>query len=125
MAGCSSKRRSPTKDLLPGFWDIGAGGVVGVGETDDEAAVRELVEELGISGVELTPLGRGSFEDDRSREDACVYRVVSDGPFEFVDGEVAEIRFVTRGELEALMATEPFAPACAAMILPMIAGFGP
>lgn len=117
------QRRAETKDLLPGYWDIGAGGVVGVGESDAEAAVRELAEELGVTDIQLTPLGRGSFDGDRSREMTHVYLAVSDGPFEFVDDEVAEARFVTHDELRSLMATEPFLPACEAMILPMVTRF--
>jgi isopentenyldiphosphate isomerase len=41
-------RRSDAKDVWPGRWDIAAGGVVGVDESYDSAARRELVEELGI-----------------------------------------------------------------------------
>lgn len=119
------QRRADTKDLHPGWWDIGAGGVVGVGEPDDVAAARELAEELGVHDVELTPIGHGRFDDARSSERAQVFLAVSDGPFEFADGEVAEVRFVTSDELRALMAAVPFLPACEAMLLPMIAGFVP
>src|SRR4051794_16615855 len=45
------QRRSEAKDLWPGWWDIGAGGVVGSGEGFDAAARRELREELGIDAV--------------------------------------------------------------------------
>ena len=119
------QRRSDTKDLHPGWWDIGAGGVVGVGESDDAAAVRELAEELGVRDVELTPLGDAAFEDEHSRERSRVYLAVSDGPFEFADGEVAAVRFVTSDELRSMLATVPFLPACEAAILPLVSGFEP
>lgn len=48
-------RRADTKDLLPGWWDVCAGGVVTFGETYDESAARELAEELGVVGVTLQP----------------------------------------------------------------------
>ena len=119
------QRRADTKDLHPGWWDIGAGGVVGVGESDDAAAVRELAEELGVHDVELAPLGNAAFEDESSKERSRVYVAVTDGPFEFADGEVAEVRFVTNDELRSMLATVPFLPACEAAILPLVSGFQP
>lgn len=118
-------RRSDTKDLRPGWWDVCAGGVVGVGESYLDAAIRELVEEVGVTDVPLQPLGVGRFDADDSREISHLFIAISDGPFEFADGEVAEARLVTRAELRTLMATEPFLPTCDAMILPLVRGFEP
>lgn len=42
------QRRAMAKDTYPGQRDLSATGHVGVGETEDEAAVRELIEELGV-----------------------------------------------------------------------------
>ena len=36
-------RRSATKDVWPGMWDLAAGGVVAASETYDDAARREAV----------------------------------------------------------------------------------
>ncbi|MGP3920884.1 NUDIX domain-containing protein [Nonomuraea sp. 10N515B] len=33
---------------FPGYYDVMVGGAVGVGESYEEAAVRELAEELGV-----------------------------------------------------------------------------
>src|SRR5262245_30054790 len=49
-------RRTPTKDVYPGYYDVTVGGVVGAGESYDEAARRELAEEVGIADAVLTPL---------------------------------------------------------------------
>ncbi len=118
-------RRADTKDLRPGWWDVCAGGVVGVGESLADAATRELAEEFGVTDAPLTLLGTGRFDCDDSRELAHIYATVLDGPFEFADGEVAEARFVTRDELGSLMRTERFLPSCEAMILPLVDGFEP
>ncbi len=118
-------RRAATKDLRPGWWDVCAGGVVGVGESFIDAATRELAEELGVTGVDLEPLGVGRFDDVDSREISHLFLVTTDGPFEFADGEVAEARLVTRDELTVLMDRESFLPSCNAMILPLVAGFEP
>ena len=43
-----------------------------------------------------------------------------DGPFTFTDGEIAEVRWVDRAELDALMATERFVPDNLALMLPLL-----
>jgi isopentenyl-diphosphate delta-isomerase type 1 len=40
--------RSNNKDLFPGYWDGSVGGAVQWGESYEEAALRELNEEIGI-----------------------------------------------------------------------------
>lgn len=113
-------RRADTKDIWPSYWDIAAGGVVAAGESYDDAAGRELAEELGVGDVPLHHLGSGRYTDDGVDEIAHCYRCTCDGPFEFADGEVAEVRWVNRVELSRLMATEPFTPDTAALLLPLL-----
>ncbi|HZX53347.1 MAG TPA: NUDIX domain-containing protein, partial [Ilumatobacteraceae bacterium] len=79
-------RRSAVKDVWPGWWDLAAGGVVLAGETYEEAARRELAEELGVVDVELEYMGSGRFVDETIAELCRGYRVVHDGPFTFDDG---------------------------------------
>lgn len=116
-------RRSTTKDVWPGMWDICAGGVVASGETYAQAAERELAEELGIDAA-LEPIGAGRYEDDAVRAIGRCFRVVHDGPVRFVDGEVAEIRHVTASELHLLAREAKFVPDSWAMVLPLLPGFG-
>ena len=110
-------RRSPDKDVWPGRWDVAAGGVVAAGEAWDDAARRELAEELGLRGVELEPLGGGTFDDDDVHVTGRCYLVRSDGPFQFDDGEVVEARFVTPGDLAELRSSEDFCPDSLALAL--------
>lgn len=42
------QKRSPRKDINPGAWDTSAAGHVDFGESYEDSARRELVEELGI-----------------------------------------------------------------------------
>ena len=95
-------RRSLAKDIWPGWWDIAAGGVVAAGETYEAAARRELEEELGIDGETWSSSDRSRYVDDDVAEICRGYRVVHDGPFEFSDGEVSEVRWVTFAELDAM-----------------------
>lgn len=46
-------RRSLSKAVYPGYWDVAAGGMVAADESYAESAARELEEELGVCGVEL------------------------------------------------------------------------
>ncbi|MEU2875567.1 NUDIX domain-containing protein [Streptomyces sp. NPDC007070] len=44
-------RRTATKLAFPSLHDMFVGGVVGAGESYDDAALREAEEELGVSGL--------------------------------------------------------------------------
>jgi isopentenyldiphosphate isomerase len=113
-------RRSDAKDLWPGWWDIAAGGVVAAGETYEEAAQRELAEELGIFDAAIEYLGRSHYIDEDLAALCRGYRVVHDGPFTFADGEVAEARWVTFAELESMRPSHQFLPDSLAMLLPLL-----
>ena len=113
-------RRALDKDVWPGMWDIAAGGVVAAGESYDDAARRELTEELGVQADEMECLGEGRFRDDSVVFIGRGYRCVHDGPFRFTDGEIAEVRWVNRAQLAQLMAAEPFVPDNIALMLPLL-----
>jgi isopentenyldiphosphate isomerase len=113
-------RRSDIKDIWPGWWDIAAGGVVASGETYEDAARRELTEELGISDTAIEYVGSGHYVDDDLAALCRGYRIVHDGPFTFADGEVTETRWVTFDELDAMLSTHRFLPDSLALLLPLI-----
>src|SRR5882757_2940831 len=73
-------RRTPTKDVYPARYDFMAGGVVAAGEDPYDAVVRELSEELGITGVELTRLPEGDYADEYTNYRAYLCTCVWDGP---------------------------------------------
>ena len=90
------------------------------GETYEDAARRELTEELGIVADGWELLGEGRFADEAVAMIGRGFLVVHDGPFEFTDGEIAEVRWVDRDELAALLATESFVPDNLALLLPLL-----
>jgi 8-oxo-dGTP pyrophosphatase MutT (NUDIX family) len=105
-------RRTDTKDWAPGHWDAAAGGVLLAGEAPLDSAVRELSEELGITGAPLRALGSHLYEDDTTRCFEHAFEAVWDGPVRHQPEEVAEGRWATLDELAALLAdpTTPFVP---------------
>lgn len=111
-------RRSPDKDVWPGWWDLAVGGVVASGESYDEAARRELAEELGVGGPAPEPIGRGRYDGPEVRCLARVYRVCHDGPFRFADGEVVEASFVDRAELARRLRRDRFCPDSVELVVP-------
>lgn len=111
-------RRSPGKDLWPLHWDVAAGGVVGAGEGWEEAAARELAEELGVRGAELRPLGGGDYADEHVSEVGRVWEAAWDGPVSFDDGEVVEAHWVGPDELRARLGRDPFVPDSLALVVP-------
>ncbi len=116
-------RRALTKDIWPGWLDIAVGGVVASGETYDEAAERELAEEVGLSGTLLRSLDEGvaqPFDDDDVSLMGRCYLVTTGGPFVFQDGEVSEAWWSTRDEFERLRASERFLPDSLALLLPLL-----
>jgi ADP-ribose pyrophosphatase YjhB (NUDIX family) len=53
------------KDYCPGYFDPTPGGVVAAGESYEHTNTREVEEEMGINGVEMSHLFTFFYEDDR------------------------------------------------------------
>ncbi len=113
-------RRAAWKDLWPDRWDVAVGGVVAAGEGWRDAATRELAEEVGVTGTELVEVARGTYDDDLVSEVARVYVTVSDGPFDLVDDEVAEVAWITPGDLPAWIDEHELVPDSVALVLPLL-----
>ena len=99
-------RRADTKDVWPGH--VGPRRRRRGGRRRDvrrRRARRELAEELGVEARRLDVARRGPLR--RTTSVALIgrgYRCIHDGPFTFTDGEIAEVRWVDRAALDALMA---------------------
>ncbi len=109
-------RRTDTKDLFPGAYDVWAGGVVTAGESPPDAARRELAEELGLTSAPLRPLFTEWYADEHTTYLAHVYDTVydpeRDGPIRHQPEEVAEGWWAALDELRARLADPqwPFVP---------------
>lgn len=103
-------RRTLSKAIYPGFWDVAAGGMVQAHETYAESAARELAEELGVSGVELTAHDHFYFEDTSSRLWCSAFSAVWDGPLVLQPEEVLEARFLPIGQVLDEIQCKPYCP---------------
>lgn len=85
------QKRSMSKDENPGLWDTSAAGHVNSGEDYLTCAVRELDEELGISGdVSLKLLFRLPVSSLTGMEHSTVYACQYDGPLKLQAEEIDE-----------------------------------
>lgn len=107
-----SQKRSIKKDLYPGMWTVAAGGHVDEGETWDEAAQREMKEEIGVS-TSLRRIGDFSFKNDEGnkkvRQIIRVYEGVIDGSAQFTleEDEVEATEWYGLDELKVSMQQTP------------------
>ena len=88
------QRRTASKDIYPGYFDLAAGGVVCAGETYEASARRELQEELGVWGAPLIPQFKHCFEQQDNRCWGMVFTCLHDGPFQLQVEEIASGGFV-------------------------------
>jgi isopentenyldiphosphate isomerase len=93
-------RRTLSKALYPGYWDVAAGGMVLEGESYAESA-RELEEELGVADVPLLEHAHFFYDAPESRLWCTAFSAVSDGPLRLQPEEVLEARFIS---IEAALA---------------------
>ncbi|MFJ4692603.1 NUDIX hydrolase [Streptomyces sp. NPDC088766] len=96
-------RRTPTKLVFPSLHDMFVGGVVGAGESYDDAALREAEEELGVSGLPRPEFLLKFLYDGGARGSwwSAVYEVRCELPVNPQVEEVAWHAFLTEEEVES------------------------
>ncbi|WP_240910258.1 NUDIX hydrolase YfcD [Desulfopila sp. IMCC35008] len=104
------QKRTMTKDVFPGYWDVAAGGVVLAGEDYLESARRELAEELGVSGLALDFLFDHFHEDAQNKVWGHVFRCVHPGPFILQKEEIDSGEFMSVEHIFELNEKEPVTP---------------
>jgi 8-oxo-dGTP pyrophosphatase MutT (NUDIX family) len=96
-------RRTPQKIVFPSLYDVFVGGVVGTGESYDEAAQREAEEELGVTGIEPEHLFTFLYSSTDHEWFSAVYRATTPVTVAPQPEEVAWHAFLTEAELEAAL----------------------
>ena len=105
------QKRSRRKDRHPCLWDSSAAGHVNAGEEYDEAAARELEEELGVT-TPLERLVKLAATERTGQEFIWVYRGRHEGPFQLARSEIELGGFFRPDLVTAWLAARPkdFAP---------------
>lgn len=104
------QKRALTKDVQPGRWDTSVGGHLDPGEDYLTAAVREMEEELGISGIPLTFMYSSKMRNDFESENVATYLARYDGDIRFNPEEIEAVRFWSAEEIEATLGSGRLTP---------------
>ena len=100
--------RDPRKDIYPGCWEASAGGSALAGETPEEGARREMLEETGLKAETLEPIS--VTYRPRSRSVIHAYLGVVTCPKDAVrlqPGETVDYRWVDTDSFLSLIREEP------------------
>lgn len=104
------QKRTMTKDVFPGLWDIAAGGVVQAGESYDLSAKRELKEELGVESETLQHRFDYYYDTEKNKVWGRVYTCIHEGPFTLQAEEIDEGKFLSIDDIFTLHKTNPVTP---------------
>ncbi|UTV86079.1 NUDIX domain-containing protein [Cobetia amphilecti] len=101
------QKRTLSKEVFPGYFDLASGGVVGAGEAVQVAARRELEEEIGVRGAPLKHCFDFCYTDATNHVFGSAYLVHYDGPLTLQAEEVADAFWVTPADALALHPSTP------------------
>ena len=104
------QKRTMSKDIYPGYYDVATGGVVLADESYDLSAKRELAEELGARNTPLTPHFDFKHEDDINIVWGRLYTCTYDGEIVLQEEEVESGEFLTIDQVLELSQMKSFTP---------------
>lgn len=103
------QHRSPAKRIFPDCYDCSAAFHVTFGETYEQAAVRELREETGVS-TPVRALGRFTHHDPPEHQIVAMFAGTSDDPIRTDPAESVGYEFRTKAEIDGLVRAGPVTP---------------
>lgn len=103
-------RRTLSKDVFPGMYDMFVAGLVASGESYELTARRELAEELGIVGPDPTFLFKYRYRGRDNPAWFAVFEVRWDGPLRPQPEEIAWGAFMPEADLLQRLSEWKFVP---------------
>jgi 8-oxo-dGTP pyrophosphatase MutT (NUDIX family) len=104
------QKRTATKDVFAGYYDVVAGGVVLAAESYEDGAKRELEEELGIRGIPLRTLFDFYFVDQDVRVWGRAFSCIYNGEMTLQEEEIESGEFMPLRAVLARAKTERYTP---------------
>ena len=103
------QHRSLKKKIFPDCFDSSCAFHVTFGESYEQAAARELTEEIGISAP-LTYLGKFSHHDPPENQMVAVFSCSSDQTLKVDENEASGASFYTREEVDNIVTSQRTTP---------------
>ena len=103
------QHRSPSKEIFPDCHDTSCAFHVTYGESYEDAAERELIEETGVSAP-LKYLGKFSHHDIPERQMVAVFSCTSDKQVILDKSEATGGEFRTKEEIDEIVASRKTTP---------------
>lgn len=100
-------KRSENRRVFPNCFDCSVGGHVSSGESYEQAAYRELEEELGITDVKLEEVGYFKPFELNTSSFSKMYKLEYDGELNYDKDGIQEIYYMTKNEIRKLIEKNP------------------
>jgi len=102
------QRRSASKDRFPNTWTSSVSGHVDSGETYEQAAIREMSEEIGLTpSPVLKKIAYIKACEETENEFVWLFKTTSNGPFKAQESEVSELKWATPDEVDRILSETP------------------
>ena len=99
--------RSKQKKFCPQHWVTAVGGHVQSGESYEQAALREMEEEVGVQlPVEFLRKDRYEWQSESLIKFLATFKAVFNGPFEVNPEEVDRVEFFSMDKIKQMIAND-------------------
>lgn len=94
--------RSKTKSFCPGYWSTTVGGRVQSGESYQEAAIREMKEEIGVA-LDLEQIADDIYTHDGLKMFQRIYKATFDGQLSTSDPDIERFEYKSLEEIQEII----------------------
>ena len=101
------QKRSKQKDLYPGYYTLSSTGHVRKGETYEQAATRELQEEMGVTDISLKRIKTFLVSAESETEMITLFTGTYNGTYSYPSDEVESLHYFSSQEIRKLKHVTP------------------